>query len=112
MVNKKFLIPTIRHSMKFVSAIFSISLFIIFSIPLSAQEQLGLRFDNYSGINGVTLNPTNNLTSPFKWDINLVAVGIFGENNYGYIENTSAINLANANNISVSYTHLTLPTKA
>ena len=39
------------------------------------------------------------MTSPFKWDINLVAVGIFGENNYGYIGNTSAINLANANNI-------------
>ncbi len=85
--------------MKFVTAVFSLSLSIIFSTQLFAQEQLGLRFDNYSGINGVTLNPTSNLTSPFRWDINLVAAGVFVENNYGYIGNTSVLNATKADNI-------------
>ena len=53
-----------------------------------SQEQLGLRIDNYSGVNGLVLNPASNLTSPFRFDINLVSAGFFVDNNYGHIRNT------------------------
>ncbi len=61
---------------------------------LQAQEQLGLRTDNYSGVNSIMLNPANFLSSAFNWDINVVGVGAFGENSYGYVENTNLLNIA------------------
>lgn len=61
-----------------------------------AQEQLGLRTENYSGINSVLLNPANNLTTPFQWDLNLVAGGQFIDNNFGGFRNTSLGKLLNA----------------
>lgn len=62
-------------------------LFATFS--LFGQEQLGLRLDNYSGMHGVQLNPSHNITSRFKWDLNLVSFGIAGHTNYGFIENSN-----------------------
>lgn len=56
---------------------------------LFAQEQLGLRLDNYSGVNAITLNPAANATCAFEWDVNLVGFGIGGSNNMAYIENAS-----------------------
>ena len=55
------------------------------------QEQLGLRIENYSGVNSVLLNPVNNLSGKFKWDVNLISAGVFLENNYGYFRNTNVI---------------------
>ena len=55
---------------------------------MSAQEQLGLRFGGYAGVNSLVLNPANGLTSSFTWDVNLVAAGVFAETNYGFIYNT------------------------
>jgi len=60
---------------------------------LFAQEQLGLRLENYAGINGVTLNPAANLSNPLRIDINLVSAGVFVENNYFFIKNTNAADL-------------------
>ncbi len=54
-----------------------------------AQEQLGLRTENYSGINSIFANPANNLTTPFQWDVNLGAIGLFIENNFGGYRNAS-----------------------
>lgn len=62
--------------------------FIIGSFSLFSQEQLGLRVDNFSGVNGIVLNPAANLTSPFRFDINLASAGFFIDNNYGHIRNT------------------------
>lgn len=56
-----------------------------------AQEQLGMRTSNYAGVNGLTLNPANNLTNPFSWDINLIEFGQFFDNNYLFIENFSLL---------------------
>jgi len=73
----------------------ALSLLLLFTIVLNrsnAQEQLGLKIENYSGINSVLLNPTAQLTSPMKWNINIASAGIFFDNNYGYLENTSAFN--------------------
>ncbi len=56
---------------------------------LYAQEQLGLRLDNYSGANAIILNPAANATCAFGWDVNLIGFGIGGSNNMAYIENAS-----------------------
>ncbi len=60
-----------------------------------AQEQLGLRLENYAGVNSLLLNPANNVTSAFKWDINLAEVGVFFDKNYAYIQQTNLIEIAN-----------------
>ena len=68
------------------------TLFIIFFLSstfTTAQEQLGLKLENYSGINSVLLNPTNQLTSPLKWNINIASAGFFFDNNYAYFEDAS-----------------------
>lgn len=54
-----------------------------------AQEQLGLRTDNYSGIHGTLLNPSSNITNLSKLDINLFSFGFFGSTSYGFIENSN-----------------------
>ncbi|MEM7102662.1 MAG: DUF5723 family protein [Bacteroidota bacterium] len=58
-----------------------------------AQEQLGLKLSNYSGINSTFINPAWTATSKFNWDVNLVAGGAFFQNNYGFLENTSVMSL-------------------
>ncbi len=67
--------------------------FILSNYNLCSQEQLGLRLDNFSGVNGVVLNPAANLTSPFRFDINLASAGFFIDNNYGHIRNTHLFHL-------------------
>ncbi len=67
-----------------------IGLLCLLSCPqLFAQEQLGLRLDNYSGANAISLNPAANATCQLSWDVNLIGFGIGGSNNMAYIENTS-----------------------
>ena len=63
---------------------------VIFCQYLPAQEQLGLKLENYAGINGVTLNPASNLSNPLRFDFNLISAGFFVENNYLFIENTNS----------------------
>lgn len=62
-------------------------LIITASLRLAAQEQLGIRTSNYAGVNGLTLNPAGSLTSPFRWDVNLVEFSQFFENNFLFVEN-------------------------
>jgi uncharacterized protein DUF5723 len=56
---------------------------------LMAQEQLGLRLENYAGVSSLALNPAGNLTNPLRWDLNLAGAGIFFGNNYAYLRQTS-----------------------
>ena len=69
-------------------------LLLCLNFNLKAQEQLGLRTDSYSGINSIMLNPANFISSQFKWDVNLVGVGLFLENSYGFIHNTNLLDIA------------------
>lgn len=64
------------------------------NIAAHAQEQLAMRTSNYAGVNGLTLNPANGSTSPFKWDVNLLEFGQFFDNNYLFIENFSLLSAA------------------
>lgn len=66
---------------------------LLLSNTLIAQEQLGLRLDNYSGINTILINPANSINSPFKWDINLGEISFFAANNYVFLENTNVLNI-------------------
>ncbi len=80
-----------------------LSLFLFFQMPKSAvaQVQLGLRLENYAGINGISLNPTAGIHNPLGWDVNIVAAGSFFDNNYAFIRNSNVISvLTNAEDIS------------
>ena len=68
-----------------------LSLFICHA--LVAQEQLGLRLENYAGVSSLTLNPAGNLTNPLRWDLNLAGAGIFFDNNYAFVQQTSTFDL-------------------
>lgn len=60
---------------------------------LSAQEQLGIKLDNYAGINSVLLNPALPATSPYRWDVNLFSFAGFFDNSYAFIENAGVPDL-------------------
>lgn len=70
-----------------------LSLFVI-TFNLSAQEQLGLRTDNFSGVNSLALNPANFLSGSLKWDANIAGAALFGETNYGFLHNTHLAEIA------------------
>lgn len=77
--------------------------FLFFQTPESAvaQVQLGLRLENYAGINGISLNPTAGIHNPLGWDVNIVAAGSFFDNNFAFMRNTNVISvLKNAQDIS------------
>lgn len=54
-----------------------------------SQDRLGLRIENYSGVNGLLLNPASGTHLPYSWDLNIVSVEQFTDNNYGLIRNTN-----------------------
>ena len=70
-------------------------LFCLSSLDLLAQERLGLRIDNFQGIHSVFLNPANSGSQKLNWNFNIVGAGVFSENNYAFIENSSLFDLAN-----------------
>lgn len=49
---------------------------------------------NYAGVNGLLLNPANAITLPYAWDVNLIEIGQFFDNNYAFFENTNVLHLA------------------
>lgn len=70
------------------------------TFSIHAQEQLGLRTDNYSGIHGSLLNPSHNVTSLFRWDLNLVSAGVSAQTNYGFLKNTNVFHaIRNSDNL-------------
>ena len=64
---------------------------ILLGIKLSvlAQEQFNFKSDNYSGINGLTLDPTHTLSTQYNWDVNLLTADAFVHTNYAYISDAS-----------------------
>lgn len=87
-----------NHS-KIILAIGGVAL----GICVNAQDELGLRSSNYSGVNRLALNPAAMVGSPTKWSFNIVGAGMFVNTKYMYLENTNGINaLKNAGNIQLS----------
>lgn len=54
-------------------------------IASGAQEMQSVGVAKYSGINGISLNPSLPVLSPLYLDINLVSTNVFVQNNYLYI---------------------------
>jgi Family of unknown function (DUF5723) len=80
--------------MKLIGTLLSLCLILLITTPsLKAQEQLGLRTDNYSGVNSLMLNPANFLSGSLDWDVNIVGAGVFGETSYGFIHNTNVFDI-------------------
>jgi Family of unknown function (DUF5723) len=76
----------------------------LFSVTtLAAQEQIGLRTENYSGVNSLAFNPSAMVTYPLSWDANLVGGGYFGENDFAFVRNTSLLNIARTRNLRINY---------
>jgi Family of unknown function (DUF5723) len=75
--------------MQFSFKAFQFILVSLLSTTLVGQEQLGLRLDNYSGVSGISLNPTSNATAQLGWDINLAGAGLFFNNNVAFIGGAS-----------------------
>jgi len=67
-------------------------LFVVYTTTVQAQERIGLRLDNYQGINSIFLNPANSSNQKLNWNLNLVSAGVFGETDYGFLENSSFSN--------------------
>ncbi len=61
---------------------------------LFSQEQLGLRFERFSGIWATETNPAAVSFNPLKWDVNLFQIDGFGENSYAFLSKTSLIRAA------------------
>lgn len=61
-----------------------------------AQEQIGLHFDNYAASSGMLLNPAAPFASPNPWEVNLVSMGMFVENNYMYLDHQSVFSAIGA----------------
>ena len=58
-------------------------LFIVFGFTITqGQEFIGLRTDNYSGSNGMLLNPATPIAGKLPWDVNMMAFGVNEDNNY------------------------------
>jgi hypothetical protein len=51
-----------------------------FAVNLSAQDYMGYRSGNYSGVNGVFTNPASIADSRYYFDINLLSLGTYGAN--------------------------------
>lgn len=84
---------------RFRRIIFFVFITSLFLGQVQAQEQIGLRLSNYSGINGAFINPAWTVGSDFQWDVNLIAAGGFITNNYAFVENARISELWSGNEI-------------
>lgn len=63
----------------------SLQLVFIFTLISSlsySQSYIGNAIDNYSGVHGVTYNPSNIVGSPYRADINIMSASVFGGSDY------------------------------
>ena len=75
--------------------LFIVLAFFIHSFSGISQEQLGIRMDNYTGMDQAWINPAFVASSPLTFDIHLVGLGLYVEQNYGFIHNTSLLDMKN-----------------
>ena len=80
----------VRIAMKTLCLIIII---LIHSIVSLAQEMMGITGSNYAGTNALPLNPGSIATYPLKWEVNILTIDVFFDNNYAYIPKTSLISL-------------------
>jgi hypothetical protein len=64
-------------------------LFFCLGAGLYGQHQLGMRLESRAGLNSVSLNPALMQQQRSKWEIHLLGLGAFFNNNYTYLRNTN-----------------------
>lgn len=79
------------------------------AISSSGQEALGLRLQQFSGINSTLLNPALGGLYHKKWDLNLVEVVSSVSNNYAFLENSKADEFNRYRNIQNFYSRPDIP---
>lgn len=57
-----------------------LTLIICSTLAANAQEMAGFRSDNFNGVNGAFFNPANLGGSPYRIDIGILGVNVFGAN--------------------------------
>ncbi|MEH6536384.1 MAG: DUF5723 family protein [Psychroserpens sp.] len=67
--------------MKSIKIVFLLLLLCLVN-SVNSQNYIGHTVDNYSGINGVTDNPSNIVGSNFRADINIISLSAFGGSDY------------------------------
>lgn len=72
----------------------SLCLVTLISLNGYAQEQSGLRFGNFAGVNGWAINPSAHTTTPYNWEVNLLEGTAFFDNNYAYFRQTRLLSFA------------------
>lgn len=73
--------------------LFCSSLIMFCFVTITAQNNFSFSNDNYSGINSAVLSPTQPFLNPNPWDINLISVDAFFQNDYGYISQQNLFGL-------------------
>src|ERR1035437_8561995 len=58
---------------------------LLYFLPLSAQEKLGIANSNYSSINSIFLNPASSVDSRTFIQANLISPNIFALNNEAFL---------------------------
>jgi len=66
---------------------------IAFESKVEAQEHLGLKVGNFSGIHGILLNPAANVNQPINWDLNILSAGLYASNNYMFLQKGALIKI-------------------
>jgi outer membrane protein OmpA-like peptidoglycan-associated protein len=64
-------------------------LFLLATPQLRAQEMLGSINSNFSGVNGLSLNPSTFVDNRLQMDINLITFGVSIDNDYVYVPKDS-----------------------
>ena len=66
-------------------------------------KRQGVASERYSGFNGTSINPTSFINSPIDQEINLFGIDFQFDSNYGFIKNSSYLDLINVfSNIKVT----------
>jgi outer membrane protein OmpA-like peptidoglycan-associated protein len=75
---------------KFFKYLFSCFVILTFK-NTSAQNNTGMATGNYAGISGVWMNPANAVDSRYKFDINIIGVNSYFNNNYLLVRNGTLV---------------------
>ena len=79
------------------SVVFLLGIFLC--LGATSQSFIGYGYDNYSGVNGLLLNPATLADSKYKVNVNILAVSAFAGNNAYEIDRTKLLGL-HFNNLS------------
>ncbi len=77
-----------KHDIKKIALVLCFIIFVYNNTLVQGQEMFGTTLGNYSGVNGIQLNPSTMNSSKSYLDINILSGDIFVENNYLYQSRT------------------------